>query len=108
MPIFMSIIGGIISYAALRHRDRSRARKTLVLGAVLFGLLAAAVAAAVMSGSGADMRGTEGGATAPYAGMSDAAIKRAAVEVPYAALAADPAGHAGMIIRYTQAHNRLP
>ena len=100
LPIFMSIIGGIISYAALRHRDRSRARKTLVLGAVLFGLLVAAAAAAVMSGSGADMRGTEGSVAASYAGMTDAEIKRAAVEVPYAALAADPAGHAGMIIRY--------
>ena len=100
LPIFMSIIGGIISYAALRHRDRSRARKTLVLGAALFGLLVAAAAAIVMSGSSVDMRGTEGGAAASYAGMTDAEIKRASIEVPYAALAADPAGHAGMIIRY--------
>lgn len=100
LPIFLSIIGGIISYAALRHRDHSRARRTLVLGAVLFGLLVAAAAAVVMSGSSVDMSGTEAAAAASYAGMTDAAVKRAAVEVPYAALAADPAGHAGLIIRY--------
>ena len=90
LPIFMSIVGGIISYAALRHRDPSRARRTLAVGAVLFVMLAAAVAAVVVHDPG----------TGTYGGMADGEIKAAASEVPYAALARNPGGYAGMLIRY--------
>ena len=36
LPIFLSIVGGLISYRFLRKKDPSRARKTLVLGTALF------------------------------------------------------------------------
>ena len=99
LPIFMSIVGGIISYAALRHRDPSRARRTLVVGAVLFGLFAGVVAVGLEYDTSA---GTYGGAreAALRAGMSDGEIKGAAIEVPYASLERDPGGYAGAIIRY--------
>lgn len=35
LPIFFSIIGGAISYLCLRKQDPPRARKTLILGAIL-------------------------------------------------------------------------
>ena len=99
LPIFMSIVGGIISYAALRHRDPSRARKTLVVGAVLFGLFAGVVAVGLAYDTSA---GTHGGAgeAALRGGMDDDGIKDAAIEVPYASLERDPGGYAGTIIRY--------
>lgn len=45
LPIFLLIIGGLVSFAALRKKDPPRARNTLVLGIILSGLLVAAVAA---------------------------------------------------------------
>lgn len=99
LPIFMSIVGGVISYAALRHRDPSRARRSLVLGAVLFALPVAAVAAFAIYGPNAVMYGTDREA-GPYGGMEDGEIKAAATEVPYASLEGDPDAYAGTIIRY--------
>ena len=99
LPIFMSIVGGIISYAALRHRDPSRARKTLAVGAILFGMVVAVVAAAVVYDAGAGTYGSVREA-ASRNGMDDSEIKAAAVEVPYASLERDPDGYAGTIIRY--------
>lgn len=99
LPIFMSIVGGVISYAALRHRDPSRARRSLVLGAVLFALPVAAFAAFAIYGPSAVMYGTDREA-GPYGGMEDGEIKAAAAEVPYASLEGDPDAYAGTIIRY--------
>lgn len=99
LPIFMSIVGGIISYAALRHRDPSRARRSLVIGAVLFALPVAAFAAFAVYGPDAMMYGTDRESTA-YGGMEDGEIKAAAIEVPYASLESNPDAYAGTIIRY--------
>ena len=99
LPIFMSIVGGIISYAALRHRDPSRARRSLVIGAVLFALPVAILAALAAYGPDAMMYGTDREST-PYGGMEDGEIKAAATEVPYASLESNPDAYAGTIIRY--------
>ncbi len=99
LPIFMSIVGGIISYAALRHRDPSRARRSLVIGAVLFALPVAAFVAFAVYGPDAMMYGTDRESTA-YGGMEDGEIKAAAIEVPYASLESNPDAYAGTIIRY--------
>lgn len=53
LPIFLSIIGGIISYACLRGKDPVRARKTLVLGIIMFGMFVAFIAIAAYAGSDA-------------------------------------------------------
>lgn len=36
LPIFFSIIGGIISFFAIRHDDPEKARNCLIVGIVLF------------------------------------------------------------------------
>ena len=35
LPIFFSLIGGIIAYFAIRHDDRRKAKKCLYLGIIL-------------------------------------------------------------------------
>jgi len=46
LPILLSIVGGAISYACLRRRDPIRARNTLLLGLLMFGIGVAVLAAA--------------------------------------------------------------
>ena len=70
-----------------------------MLGAVLFALPVAAVAAFAIYGPSAAMYGTDREA-GPYGGMEDGEIKAAATEVPYASLEGDPGAYAGTIIRY--------
>ena len=36
LPIFLSIIGGVIAYFAIRHDDPSKAKNCLWLGIILF------------------------------------------------------------------------
>ena len=43
LPIFFWILGGIVSYVCLRKRDPGRARNTLILGSVFFGMFIALV-----------------------------------------------------------------
>ena len=43
LPICFWILGGIISYACLRKRDPGRARNTLILGSLFFGMFIALV-----------------------------------------------------------------
>ncbi len=49
LPIFLSIIGGIIAYLGLRHVDPPRARKTLLLGSGTFAIFVTIVAAGIVS-----------------------------------------------------------
>lgn len=45
LPVFLSVLGGVIAYLALRNKDPATAKKALLLGAVLFAALLAAMAA---------------------------------------------------------------
>jgi len=41
LPIFLNIIGGVIAYYSLRKDDRVKAKKVLILGLILLGVVAA-------------------------------------------------------------------
>ncbi len=94
LPVFLSIIGGLVSFAVLRKRDPPRARNTLLLGIILFGLLAAMAAV---------------GYIAPDAGTPDPAsdsrlsveqIKGNARAAPYDLLLSRDSIYAGDVIHY--------
>ncbi|MCG8532227.1 MAG: hypothetical protein MI749_16400, partial [Desulfovibrionales bacterium] len=112
--MFLSIIGGIIAYAALRNSDPELARRALLLGIVLFAALAASLVALAAFQDGIDAGGgvrndaitaTEGGDAAPEPARpavapSLAEIKEQSISVPYEMLAKYSDAYAGDIIQY--------
>jgi len=92
LPIFLSIVGGVISYLCLRKQDPSRARKTLVLGSVLFAIpvmLLVGVSTHVVNDT-----------TVSSPSLPPDQIRQRAIAVPYDALMNDSDLHAGEIIQY--------
>ena len=45
LPVFLSILGGVIAYLILRSKDPALAKRTLLLGVALFAALLAAIVA---------------------------------------------------------------
>ena len=88
LPIFLGIIGGAIAWAAVRSKNPPRARKMLVLGAIItalfFGVLAYSVY--TVQNLPVDLSLTE--------------IKANSIAVPYDSLMENPNKYVGEIIRY--------
>ena len=106
LPVFFLIIGGVISYFCLRKQDPSRARKTLIVGAVLSVipiLLLVVTVSVIDSEEFEDVRkelfGTKGGSMSDT-DMTDEQIKRGALKVPYASLMEESERYEGEIIYY--------
>ena len=122
LPIFLSIIGGLVSFAVLRRRDPSLARNTLVLGIIIFGLLIALIVVGSYLDSNVsasdlepdtsvfdskiDNSSTSGSGEIATALVSDSnlsaeQIKNSAVTVPYDLLIEHNSIYVGDIIHYT-------
>lgn len=122
LPIFLSIIGGLVSFAVLRKRDPPLARNTLVLGIILFGLLIAIIAAGSYVESSVStpdlapdisvfdprledptVKESDGAATTLVSAspLSAEQIKGSAITVPYDLLIRHNSIYAGDIIHYT-------
>ncbi len=102
LPIFLSILGGVIAYLCLRRKDPTRGRNALIVGTVPFALLAALMAAASVDQSD----------TQPQSVLSDthdiqatplpaSEIKEQAITVPYDVLVKYGDVYVGDIIHYT-------
>ena len=110
LPIFFSIIGGMISYFLLRNKDPRLARNTLLVGAGLFVVFIVLV---TMSGTSDDPEEPETIsdvftdadkqeiATISQITMSSTEIKDESVRVPYEQLVQHSDAYAGDIIQYT-------
>ena len=106
LPVFFLIIGGVISYFCLRKQDPSRARKTLIVGAVLSVipiLLLVVTVSVIDSEEFEDIRkelfGTKGDSVSET-DMTDEQIKQGALKVPYASLMEEGERYEGEIIYY--------
>ena len=95
LPIFFSIIGGLISFFCLRRQDPSRARKTLVLGIVLsiFPILLLAAVFGFVNQEFEDTKITVTDLTVEQ-------IKQSALAVPYTSLMEESEQYTGEIIQY--------
>ncbi len=92
LPIFFSILGGVISYLCLRKQDPLRARKTLILGSVLFTIpviLLLVLLAFTLEET-----------TVFTTNMSVDEIKQSALTVPYQNLMEESDMYVGEIIQY--------
>ena len=108
LPIFLSIIGGVISYTVLKKKDPIRARKTFALGAILFALFMLFIIGVVIYGdqdidilksSSTNVQVPES-KSVPY-NMSAKDIRENAITVPYDLLVKYSDVYAGDIIHYT-------
>lgn len=92
LPIFLSIVGGVISYLCLRKQDPRRARNTIILGAILF-----VIPIALLFGIlGYVFEDTSVSST----NLTPAQIKQGAIMVPYDSLMNNNNAYEGEIIQY--------
>ncbi len=95
LPIFFSIIGGAISYFCLRKQDPPRARKTLILGAVL-SVMPILLLASLLGSVYYEFEGSRVSVT----DMTDDQIKQSAPTIPHASLMEESERYKGEIIHY--------
>ena len=113
LPIFLSILGGVIAYLCLRRKDPARGRNALVVGIVPFALLVALMAAASVDQDDTQPQSVDQDDTQPplvpsetsdiqpAAPLAVSEIKEQAITVPYDALVKYEDVYAGDIIHYT-------
>ena len=122
LPIFLSILGGVIAYLCLRRKDPARGRNALVVGIVPFTLLAVLMAAASVNQDAAQPQSVNQGDAQPQSVNQDATqppsvlsetpdiqatplaiseIKEQSITVPYDALVKYGDVYVGDIIHYT-------
>ena len=95
LPVFFSIIGGAISYLCLRKQDPPRARKTLILGALL-SILPILMLVGILGIVHESFEDTK--VSVPE--MTDEQIRQNALVVPYDSLLAESQRYQGEIIQY--------
>ena len=95
MPVFLSIIGGVISYLCLRKQDPPRARKTLIVGAVL-----SVIPIVVLAGISGFVYDALEDTKVSVTDMTDDQIRQNALAVPHASLMEDAERYRGEIIQY--------
>ncbi len=95
LPVFFSIVGGAISYLCLRKQDPPRARKTLILGALL-SILPILMLVGILGIVHESFEDTKVSVTE----MTDEQIRQNALVVPYDSLLAESQRYQGEIIQY--------
>lgn len=91
LPIFLNIVGGLLSYLLLRNHDYRRARRTLLLGVILFVIPFVGTASLLVVSDDNTVLTTD---------LSDSEIKGKAVMIPYDSLLSNPEMYRGEIIYY--------
>lgn len=95
MPVFFLMVGGLISYLCLRKQDPPRARKSLIVGAVL-----TAIPLMLLGAMYGVVEDEIIGEDVHVPNLTDEQIKQMAVAIPYDSLMEEPKEHAGKIIKY--------
>ena len=88
LPIFLGIIGGLASWAAIRGRNPPQSRKMLMAGAITTALFVGTIAYAGYTAQNLPIE------------LSTIEIRTSSIAVPYDSLMENPDSYVGEIIRY--------